>query len=283
MCYSVRRAPGLHFHFHHAVCVVLILYISHETTMSGKTNGGLGEDNGESHEKDTTDSPTGNGDELTQNNSVRIADENSGNVFTVNGGPGSDLTINQTQDGDKETTETVSNVVTNILSRAFGLLYQTAVGKTVDTPLKATGWLSFLLLAVLGLGGPVEHFARLFGHEQIAQNIAPLAAISQEVLPALVTQPGVYVAVALVIAIVYALLRTVTYCGDCDEPFLLMHLTELDYKKGVYDEEKGRVIPEKSLKSKCRNCGSDGYSDIQHSDQDEDSDQGQVPMPPRAD
>lgn len=86
---------------------------------------------------------------------------------------------------------------------------------------------------------PAEQFAQLFGHEQIAQNIAPIAAISQETLPALITRPGVYVAVALVITIFYASVRTATYCNECDKPFLFTHLTELDYKKEVYDEEKG--------------------------------------------
>ena len=257
--------------------MVLILYSPHEITMPGKNNGGLGGNNNESSEKETTDSPIENGDELTQNNSVRIADENSGNVFTVNGGPGSELTINQPQDGDKETTETWSDIIANILSYIFRLFYQTSVGKAFDTPLKATGWLSVLFLAVVGLGKPAEQFARVFGHEQIAQNLAPIVAITQEILPALLTRPGVYVAGALVITIFYALLRKVTYCNECDEPFLLMLLSELDYKKGVYDEERGRTIPKKSLKLKCRNCGSDGHPDMQHSEQ------RQMSTPPGAD
>lgn len=257
--------------------MVLILYIPHEIMMPGKSNGGLGGNNDDASENDTTDSPTENGDELTQNNSVTIADENSGNVFTVNGGPGSDLTINQTQDGDKEMTETASDIIANIFSSVFRRFYQTSVGKAFDTPLKATGWLSFLFLAVVGMSEPVEQFARLFGHEQIAQNLAPIVAITQEILPVLLTRPGAYVAVALVITILYAVLRKVTYCNECDEPFLLMLLSELDYKKGVYDEEKGRTIPKKSLKFKCRKCGSDGHSDVQHSGT------GQMSTPPGAD
>lgn len=191
-------------------------------------------------------------DQRDQSNSVRVTDENSGNVITISGGNDGDFNV--VQGGDKKITETGGDVVTNVLSSLFRRFFETTLGQSLDRPMRVVGWLILPLYALLMLCLPVAGFAAQQGYERIEQFATSGAILYRESTLFIVDSWPLSLVLIIVcgILVAYAVIRSITMCDECG-PYMRRQMTKKHYDRAYEGESGGNIVPEDKI-FQCRNC-----------------------------